>query len=141
SIIGLNLRTIGASERFVISLDSSHHSSTNTSGSEGDSIIRSVVVPSVMTKAVVTSYAVNAPSVPVLETGTKITSLVHAFMFHDSDSTETVKADAAGPSYSAKLHLLMGSRELNAETLHQVFVPQWNVLNDSGNRYQQKTQK
>ncbi|GJR43653.1 hypothetical protein Tco_1311756 [Tanacetum coccineum] len=25
----------------------------------------------------------------------------------------------------------MGSRELNTETLHQVFVPQWNVLNDS----------
>nr|GEU90426.1 hypothetical protein [Tanacetum cinerariifolium] len=37
----------------------------------------------------------------------------------------------AGPSYSAKQDLLMGSRELNAETLHQVFVPQWNVLNDS----------
>nr|GEV10005.1 hypothetical protein [Tanacetum cinerariifolium] len=29
------------------------------------------------------------------ETGTKITSLVHASMFHDSDSTETVKADDA----------------------------------------------
>ncbi|GKA86333.1 hypothetical protein Tco_0808044 [Tanacetum coccineum] len=25
----------------------------------------------------------------------------------------------------------MGSRELNSETLHQVFIPQWNVLNDS----------
>ncbi|GKC10844.1 hypothetical protein Tco_1007626, partial [Tanacetum coccineum] len=39
SITGLNLRTSGASERFVISLDSSHHSSTNVFGAEGDSII------------------------------------------------------------------------------------------------------
>ncbi|GKC88547.1 hypothetical protein Tco_1149196, partial [Tanacetum coccineum] len=39
SIIGFNLRTIGASERFVISSDSSHHSNTNASGAEGDSII------------------------------------------------------------------------------------------------------
>ncbi|GJY49848.1 hypothetical protein Tco_0439804 [Tanacetum coccineum] len=76
SIIGLNLRTIGASER-------------------------SVVVPLVMTEAVVTSHAVNLPPVPETET------------------------------YSAKQHLSMGSRELNFETLHQFFVLQWNVLNDS----------
>ncbi|GJZ56109.1 hypothetical protein Tco_0611302 [Tanacetum coccineum] len=107
SITGLNLHTIGASERFIISSDSSHHSNTNASGAEGDSIIRSAVIPPVMTKAVVTSHAVNAPSVSVLETGTKVTSPVHASMFHDFDFTETVKADVA------------------------VFVPQWNVLNDS----------
>ncbi|GJU41577.1 hypothetical protein Tco_1194534 [Tanacetum coccineum] len=41
SITGLNLRTIGASERFVISSDSSHHSNTNVPGAEGDSLIRS----------------------------------------------------------------------------------------------------
>ncbi|GKF36473.1 hypothetical protein Tco_0113231, partial [Tanacetum coccineum] len=59
------------------------------------------------------------------------TSPVHASMFHDSDSTEIVKTDVVGPSYSAKQDLSMSSRELNAETLYQVFVPQWNVLNDS----------
>ncbi|GJZ86628.1 hypothetical protein Tco_0658238, partial [Tanacetum coccineum] len=106
SITGLNLYTIGASERFVISSDSSHHSSTNASGAEGDSIIRSAVVPLVMTEAVVTSFAINAPS--ILETGTKVTSLVHASMFHDFDFTETVKANAAGPSYSAKQDISMG---------------------------------
>ncbi|GJY50799.1 hypothetical protein Tco_0441646 [Tanacetum coccineum] len=154
SITGLNLFTIGGSARFVISSDSSHHSSTNASGVEGfryfllqisfsthsstnasgvegDSIIRSAIVPLVMTEAVVTSHAVNAPSVPVSETSTKTTSPVHASMFHDSDSTEIVKADAAGPSYFAKQDLSMGSRELNVETLHQVFVLQWNPLNDS----------
>nr|GEV18592.1 zf-CCHC domain-containing protein/UBN2 domain-containing protein [Tanacetum cinerariifolium] len=61
-ITGLNIRTIGASERFVISSDSSHHFSTNASGAEGDSVISHAVVP---------------------------------------------------------------------PTLHQVFVPQWNMLNDS----------
>nr|GEW70775.1 hypothetical protein [Tanacetum cinerariifolium] len=95
SITGLNIRTIGASKRFVISSDYSYHSTTNDSGAEGDSIIRYVVVPP------------------------------------DSDSSETVKPDPAGPSYSARQDLSMDSRELDAETMHQVFVPQWNVLNDS----------
>nr|GEV21830.1 putative transposase (putative), gypsy type [Tanacetum cinerariifolium] len=129
SIIGLNIRTIGASERFIISLDSSYHSSTNASGAEGDSIIRSAVVPPVMTEAVVISHAVNIPSVP--EMGIKVTSHVHASLFHDYDSTKTVKADTAGYSYSAKQDLSMGSRELNSKALHQGFVSQWNVLNDS----------
>ncbi|GJX35720.1 hypothetical protein Tco_0247277 [Tanacetum coccineum] len=129
SITGLNLCTIGASERFVISSDSSHNSSTNDFGAEVYSIIRSSMVPLVMTKAVTTSRAVNAPSVS--ESSTKVPTPVHASMFHDSDSTETVKVDTAGPSYSARQDLSLGSRELNSETLLQVFVPQWNVLNDS----------
>ncbi|GJS20294.1 hypothetical protein Tco_0448926 [Tanacetum coccineum] len=107
---------------FVISLDSSHNSSINAFGAEGDFVTRSVVIPPVMIKAVVTSHAVNAPF--VLETGTKVTTLVHASIFYDSDSIETVKADDASPSYSAKQDLSMGSWELNAETLHQVFVPE-----------------
>nr|GEX65111.1 hypothetical protein [Tanacetum cinerariifolium] len=117
-ITGLNLRTIGAPKRFVISSDSSYHSSTNASRVEGYSIIRSVVFPSVMTEAVVTSHVVNVSSVP--ETGTKVTSLVHASMFHDFDSTKTAKADTMGPSYFAKQDLSMGSRELNSKTLHQI---------------------
>ncbi|GKF02822.1 hypothetical protein Tco_0029745, partial [Tanacetum coccineum] len=128
-ITGLNLCTIGASERFVISSDSSHHSATNASRPEDDFIIRSVVISPMMTEAVVTSPVVCIPSVP--EIGIKVTPLVHASMFHDSDSTKTVKADTASPSYSAKQDLSMGSRELNSETLRQVFVSQWNVLNDS----------
>nr|GEV12904.1 hypothetical protein [Tanacetum cinerariifolium] len=61
---------------------------------------RSVVLPPVMTEAIVTSHAVNAPSISVPETKTKITSAVHPSIFHD--------------------------------WLHgDIFVPQWNVLNDS----------
>ncbi|GKG55483.1 hypothetical protein Tco_0572123, partial [Tanacetum coccineum] len=73
-----------------------------------------------MTEVVVTSHAVKIPSVP--EMGIKFTPLMHAFMFHDSDSTETVKEDTAGPSYSVKQDLSMGSRELNSESMRQVFV-------------------
>ncbi|GKD52056.1 hypothetical protein Tco_1281032 [Tanacetum coccineum] len=127
SITWLNLCTIGASERFVISSDSSYHSSTNASRAEVGSVIRSAIVPPVMTEAVITSHAANSSSVLVPKTGTKIPSPVHASMFHDSYSTETMKADIAGPSYSVKQDLSMGSRELNSETLHQVFVSRWNI--------------
>nr|GEU37722.1 hypothetical protein [Tanacetum cinerariifolium] len=120
SIDGINLHTIGASERFIISSDSSHNFSTNAFGAEADSIIRSAIIPPVMTEAMLTSHAVNAPSVLVPESGTKVPSPVHASMFHDSDSTETIKADIAGPSYSTKEDLSMGSHELNFETLHQI---------------------
>ncbi|GJS19912.1 hypothetical protein Tco_0448544 [Tanacetum coccineum] len=122
SITGPNLRTIGPSERFVISLDSSYHSSTNAFGAEVDSIISFAVLPPVMTEAVVTSHVTSVHSIPVPETGTKITSPVHASMFHNSDYTETARPDVASPSNSAKQDLLMGSQELNIETLHKVFV-------------------
>nr|GEV62819.1 hypothetical protein [Tanacetum cinerariifolium] len=78
SITGLNIRTIGASERFVISSDSSHHFSTNAFGAEGDSIISSAVVPPVMTEAMVTFHAINIPP-----------------------DLKMVKANTAGPSYFA----------------------------------------
>nr|GFC22028.1 hypothetical protein [Tanacetum cinerariifolium] len=104
--------------------DSSHHSSTHASEAKVDSIIRFLVLPSVLTEVVVTSHVVSDPLISISEMGTKITSLVHASMFHDSDSTEIVRADVASPSYSAKQDLSMGSRELNTKNLHQVFVPQ-----------------
>nr|GEZ36560.1 putative transposase (putative), gypsy type [Tanacetum cinerariifolium] len=44
--------------------DSSHHSSTHASRAEVDSIIRFVVLPPVMTEAVVTSHAASDPSIP-----------------------------------------------------------------------------
>ncbi|GKE22861.1 hypothetical protein Tco_1434373 [Tanacetum coccineum] len=131
SVTEPNLRTIGPTERFVISLDSSHHSSTNALGAEVDSIIRYVVLPPMMTEAVVTSHATSAPSIPVPETETKNTSLVHPSIFPNSGFAETVRPDVTCPFYSAEQDLSMGSRELNTETLHQVFIPQWNVLNDS----------
>ncbi|GJR53737.1 hypothetical protein Tco_1404258 [Tanacetum coccineum] len=130
-VTGPNVRTVGPAQRFVISSDSSHHSTTNASGAEVDSIIRSDVLPLLVTEAVITSHAVSAPSILVPQAKTKITSLIHPSIFHGSGSTETVRPDVAGPSYSVKQGLSMGSQELNTKTLHQVFVPQWNVLNNS----------
>ncbi|GKA15214.1 hypothetical protein Tco_0694961, partial [Tanacetum coccineum] len=91
SITGLNLRTIGASERFVISSDSSHHSNTNVPGAEGDSLIRSDVVPPVMTEAVITTHVASIPSVTAPESSTKVITLIHASMFHDSETTGTIR--------------------------------------------------
>nr|GEU73691.1 hypothetical protein [Tanacetum cinerariifolium] len=113
SIPGLNLRTIGASETFVISLDSSHHSDANASRVEDDYIIKSDVIPPVMTEAAVTSHATTALS--ALKTGTKVTSPVHASIFHDSDSTETVKADVTGPSYSTRQDLWIIKKRTKSE--------------------------
>ncbi|GJY31828.1 hypothetical protein Tco_0415323 [Tanacetum coccineum] len=130
SITGLNLRTVGASARFVISLDSSHHSSTNFSKAEGDSIIRSVVVPPVMTEAVTTTHVASIPSDMAPEPGAKVTA-THAFMFHDSESTGMVRPDIAGSSHPSGKELSMGSQEVDSENLHEVFVPRWNIPNDS----------
>ncbi|GJX40110.1 hypothetical protein Tco_0255100 [Tanacetum coccineum] len=96
SVIGPNVRIVGPAQRFVISSDSSHHSTTNAFGAEVDSIIRSDVLPLLVTEAVITSHAA-----PVR-------------------LTETVRPDVAGPSYSVKQGLSMGSQELNTETLHQI---------------------
>ncbi|GKF45538.1 hypothetical protein Tco_0135340, partial [Tanacetum coccineum] len=96
SITVPNLHTIGASERFVISLDSSHHSGINAFKAEGDSIIRSAVVLPMMTKAVITTHVASIPSALASKPSTKFVTLVHASMFHDSGSTGTVGPDAAG---------------------------------------------
>ncbi|GKF53079.1 hypothetical protein Tco_0159989, partial [Tanacetum coccineum] len=106
SITGLNLRTIGASEK-------------------------SAVVPLVMTEAVVTTHVASIPSAPAPEPSTKVVTPVHASMFHDSDSTGTVRSDVVGSSHLPGKELSMGSQEVDSESLHEVFVPRWNIPNDS----------
>nr|GEY02191.1 hypothetical protein [Tanacetum cinerariifolium] len=67
SVTGLNLQTIGALQRFVISLDSSHHSGTNIAEAEVDSIVRSSA-PAIATVTTVTAAvdaATTANRVPV----------------------------------------------------------------------------
>nr|GEU90969.1 hypothetical protein [Tanacetum cinerariifolium] len=131
SITGLNLRTIGASERFVISSVSSHHSSRNVPEDEGDSIIRFVVVPPVMSEAVITTHFASIPFATALEPGTKVITPVHASMFHDSKSTGMVRTDVTGSSHLLGKELSIGSREVGSESLNEVFVPRWNIPNDS----------
>nr|GFC95742.1 hypothetical protein [Tanacetum cinerariifolium] len=123
SITGLNLRTLGPTERFVISSDYSHHSSTNAAEAGIDSFVRSVTPPPVMTEAVITTNVASIPSASALETCTKVVTTVHASMFLDFDSTGTVKPAAAGCSHVLEKELSMGSQDINSKTLHEVFVP------------------
>ncbi|GKG11080.1 hypothetical protein Tco_0342480, partial [Tanacetum coccineum] len=102
---------------------SSHQSSTNFPGAEGDSIVRSAVVPPVMTEAVTTTHVATIPSVMAPEFGTKAAAPVHASMFHDSESTGTARPDVAGSFHPPVKELSIGSREVDFESLHEIFVP------------------
>ncbi|GKC65657.1 hypothetical protein Tco_1098255 [Tanacetum coccineum] len=108
-VVGPNVYTVGLAQRFVISLDYSHHSTTNAYGAKVDAVIRSVVIPPLVTEAMITSHAVSAPSIPVPQAETKITSLIHPSIFHGSGFIEVVRPDVVGPSFSIKKDLLMGS--------------------------------
>nr|GFA48456.1 hypothetical protein [Tanacetum cinerariifolium] len=96
SVSGGNLCTISSAARFVISSDSSHHSSTNASGAEVDSVIRSDVPPPVTTDAVITTSAANVPPVSVLRVADKVTPQVQQSIFHESTSADTIRPDDAG---------------------------------------------
>ncbi|GKF43800.1 hypothetical protein Tco_0130352, partial [Tanacetum coccineum] len=84
-----------------------------------------------MTEAVITTNVASIPTAPTLKTSTKVVTPVHALMFHDSDSTGMVKPDVAGSSHVLGKKLSLGSQDVNSETLHEVFVPKWNVSNDT----------
>ncbi|GJW00002.1 hypothetical protein Tco_1555253 [Tanacetum coccineum] len=97
SITRANLHTIGPSKRFVISSDSSHHSSTNVAEAEVDSVIRYAAPFPVMTEAVITASAASA--LFVLKTAVQATPQFQPSIFHDSSSSGTIKPDASGSSH------------------------------------------
>ncbi|GJV69812.1 hypothetical protein Tco_1485321 [Tanacetum coccineum] len=100
SVFGPNLHTQRPSERFVVSSDSSYHSSTNVADAEVNSLVRSFVPPPpVMTTVVTTTSAVGASSAPVLGAGAEPVPHVHP--------------------------------KMDYETLRQIYVPKWNVVNES----------
>ncbi|GJR65351.1 hypothetical protein Tco_0011416 [Tanacetum coccineum] len=93
SITGPNLRSQRPTERFVISSDSSHHSSTNAANVEVSSIVRSPVPnPPIMTTVVADTSSIPVPRL----------------------STDSFYV----------------SQDMDSETLHQTYVPKWNVTND-----------
>ncbi|GKF77594.1 hypothetical protein Tco_0230064, partial [Tanacetum coccineum] len=61
--------------------------------------------------------------------------LVHASIFVDSTSAGMVGPDIAWPSQPARTELssytFYVSQDLDFETLQQIYVPKWNVVNDS----------
>ncbi|GKB88934.1 hypothetical protein Tco_0961206 [Tanacetum coccineum] len=121
SITGPNLHTTGASRRFVILSDSSHHSSINASQAEVNSFNRSSAPPVVTTAVVV--------FVPTPETVAKVVPQMHPSLFHDSSSTGMVGPNIAGTSQPVENEPSLESGELNAES--QIFLPQWNIRSDS----------
>ncbi|GKF61905.1 hypothetical protein Tco_0181959, partial [Tanacetum coccineum] len=107
SVSGPNLRTRHPAEIFVISSDSSHHSSTNVADAEVTLIVMSSVPPPpIMTTAIVTTAIAGVTSALVHGLGTKP---VHHSIFRDFASPSVAEADVAGPSHPA-------SAEVSADT-------------------------
>ncbi|GKA90499.1 hypothetical protein Tco_0812369 [Tanacetum coccineum] len=133
SISGPNLRTQYPSERFVISLDSSHHSSINVADAEVASLVRSSVLPLLLITMVVATTAISGvSSAPVLGAdGRPICQIV----FADSASTGAAGPDIAGPSNPASTELSTDtfylSQDMDSGTLRQIYVPKWIVVNES----------
>ncbi|GJU53402.1 hypothetical protein Tco_1227116 [Tanacetum coccineum] len=131
SVFGPNLCTHHPAERFVISSDSSHHSSTNAADVEVTSIVRSPIPPPlVMTAPVATTAVASTSYVPEAGIGPTIQSL-----FADSASPSATGPNTTGPSdphgteISADTFYI--SKEMDFETLQQIYIPKWNMINDS----------
>ncbi|GKC57482.1 hypothetical protein Tco_1085080, partial [Tanacetum coccineum] len=114
SVTGPNLRTQHPSERFVVLSDSPCHSSSNIADAEVSSVVRSLVPdPPKMTTTVATTVVADTSSVPVPRAGNEP---VHHTLFADSAFIGKSNPDVA---------------DMDSETLHQTYVPKWNVTNNS----------
>nr|GEV22912.1 putative ribonuclease H-like domain-containing protein [Tanacetum cinerariifolium] len=88
--------------------------------------------PPIVTTAVSTTIVVVASFVPVPREGDKP---LHASIFVDSTSAGTIRPDIAGPSQPVGMELYADtfyvSQDMDSETMRQIYVPKWNVVNDS----------
>nr|GEZ24595.1 hypothetical protein [Tanacetum cinerariifolium] len=124
SVTGLNLRTIGAPQRFVISSDSSHHFGANIAEAEVDYIVRSFA-PSIASVTTVTAVidgdatAARAPVAP--------------FLFGvGSSSTDRTDSVPGGFSDVSGSDFLMGGIRTVVDPdsdLQKVYVPRWSATN------------
>ncbi|GKC81071.1 hypothetical protein Tco_1136788 [Tanacetum coccineum] len=131
--VGVTVAATPAAERFVVLSDSSHHSSTNAADDEVTSIVRSSMPPPyVLTAAVVTTIIVDVTSALVPRAGAE--PVPHS-IFRDSASTCEADQDVAGPSHPASTKLstdsIFMSQDVDSKTLRQIYIPKWNVTNDS----------
>ncbi|GJV89497.1 hypothetical protein Tco_1533435 [Tanacetum coccineum] len=126
SVTGLNLRTISAPQRFVISSDSSHHSGANIAEAEVDSFARPSV-PVITTATTVTSTA--DPAVVVKEKVVKPSLFtVDSSSASGADPNAGIFSDLTGSDF-----LVSGVRTvIDPDTdLQKVYVPRWSVTNGS----------
>ncbi|GJQ97463.1 hypothetical protein Tco_0008602 [Tanacetum coccineum] len=125
SVTGLNLRTVSAPQRFIISLDSSHHSGANIAEAEVDSFAR----PSVPIITVATTVTLTSGPAAVVQEKT-IKPLVFAVDSSSAggDPNAGVFSDLTGSDF-----LVSGIRTvIDPEfDLQKVYVPQWSVTNGS----------
>ncbi|GJY33932.1 hypothetical protein Tco_0418401 [Tanacetum coccineum] len=133
SITGPNLRIQHPTKRFVISLDSLNHSSSNAADAEVSSVIRSTFLdPPIMTTVVATTVVTDTSSIPVPRAGHEP---VHHTFFKDFVSTGEANPNIAGPSNPIGTKLSVDSfyvsQEMDSETLHQIYVSKWTVINKS----------
>ncbi|GJX75071.1 hypothetical protein Tco_0313666 [Tanacetum coccineum] len=96
------------------------------------SVIRSFMPPPpVLTAAVATTIIAGATSALVHESGA---GQVRPSIFRDSASPSMAEADVVGPSYPIGTKLsaesFYVSQDMDPETLRQVYIPIWNVIND-----------
>nr|GEX31984.1 reverse transcriptase domain-containing protein [Tanacetum cinerariifolium] len=132
SITGLNLRTINAPQRFIISSDSSHHSGANIVEAEVDSFAR----PSVSVIIAATSITSTVDPAVVV-----IGKIVKPYLF-SIDSTSAGGTDPAMGGFTnltCSDFLVGGIHTVtNPDSdLQKIYVPWWNVtngfrLNDGG---------
>ncbi|GKB55482.1 hypothetical protein Tco_0906235, partial [Tanacetum coccineum] len=126
SVVELNLCTIRAPQRFVISSDSTHHSGTKVAEAKVDSLIRS--------------------SIPIMTTVTTTTSTIDPTLVNKEKFVEPYPL-GAGSSSTGRTDPITGvfsdltgsdflvgaiRTVINLDTdLQKVYVPQWGVMNGS----------
>nr|GEW45908.1 hypothetical protein [Tanacetum cinerariifolium] len=124
SVPGLNLQTIGAPQRFVISSDSSHHSGANIVKAEVDSIVRSST-PAIATVTTVTAVidtdatTTRAPIAPSLfGVGSSSTGRTDSVPggFFDVPSSDFLIGDESAP-----LKFFASVREMDHDQLFTEF--------------------
>nr|GEW10542.1 hypothetical protein [Tanacetum cinerariifolium] len=126
STAGPNLRAIGDHPRFVISLDSSHHSGTNVAEAEADSLVRTSVP--IMTTVITITSTVDPASVVKKKLGEP--SLFCA----DSSSTTVIDPTTGVFSDLTGSDMLVGAIHIVIEPdadLQKIYVPQWSMTNGS----------
>ncbi|GJZ68877.1 hypothetical protein Tco_0632427, partial [Tanacetum coccineum] len=125
SVTGLNLRTVSAPQRFVISSDSSHHFGANIAEAEVDSFAR----PSVpIITAATTVTLTSGPAAVVQEKTVKPSVFAADSSSAGGDPNAGVFSDLTGSDF-----LVSGIRTvIDPEfDLQKVYVPRWSVTSGS----------
>ncbi|GJV22224.1 hypothetical protein Tco_1371244, partial [Tanacetum coccineum] len=123
-MVGANLRTITAPPRFVISSDSSHHSSANIAEAEVDSFARPSVSLMIMA-TIVTSTA--DPTTTAME------RFFEPFIFGDGSSSRAEHTVGGFSGLTGSDFIVGVIRTVVSPNtdLQKVYVPQWSVTNGS----------